>query len=365
LGGEVVYENGQAFIYAGGDKIATSYKLEYPSPALTTMWHHKDPNMSSYRSTEPGGTVLGTGLDNHDWDKIETDGDGKSVGLSAPVYFPEHSNELYTSGWSFGSLSNGQYAIYSVDGIHVPEEYVRATRLDNRHGSLNLDLLFFSAVRSRLVTIYDPSGKTPLGTFDFGEVPENLIPTSQNELRFDWAVPGWWSINLLPIPQQQIYRPGDLRDEVISFFKKYGKAFRRCTWKIFATDNHGDPSDVAKVMVKPSSRVFPYDTTVYFAADTNTPGGHHRQGQIGLPNVTRSTYLHDGTFVSAVENFHRAIAHEYANYLSWSYTGNSRTFGVKEGIRGDATPGGGVRSANFDTDTGAAMEKCIWGNTSY
>ncbi|HMO82528.1 MAG TPA: hypothetical protein PKD24_17270, partial [Pyrinomonadaceae bacterium] len=118
LGGEVVYENGQAFVYAGGEKIATNYEVGIPSPALATIWHHKDPNMSSYRSTEPGGTVLGTGVDNHDWDKIETDGDGKSVGLSAPLSFPEHSNELYTSGWSFGSLNTGQYMAHVVDGIH-------------------------------------------------------------------------------------------------------------------------------------------------------------------------------------------------------------------------------------------------------
>ncbi|HMO81534.1 MAG TPA: hypothetical protein PKD24_12160 [Pyrinomonadaceae bacterium] len=123
LGGEVVYENGQAFVYAGGEKIATSYEVGTPSPALVTMWHHKDPNMSSYRSTEPGGTVLGTGVDNHDWDKIETDGDGKSVGLSAPLSFPEHSNELYTSGWSFGSINTGSHNVGVEEGIHVPPEY--------------------------------------------------------------------------------------------------------------------------------------------------------------------------------------------------------------------------------------------------
>ncbi|HMO81999.1 MAG TPA: hypothetical protein PKD24_14505 [Pyrinomonadaceae bacterium] len=140
----MVYENGQAFVYAGGEKIATSYEVGTPSPALVTMWHHKDPNMSSYRSTEPGGTVLGTGVDNHDWDKIETDGDGKSVGLSAPLSFPEHSNELYTSGWSFGSLNTGQYMVHVVDGIHVPAEFMW-NRIDPRLG-LAFDLLFSSII---------------------------------------------------------------------------------------------------------------------------------------------------------------------------------------------------------------------------
>jgi uncharacterized protein len=178
---------------------------------------------------------------------------------------------------------------------------------------------------------------------------------------------GTWDyyVNISWAPQQEIYKPGKIRDEVISFFLKYGKEFRRCVWRIFSTDRDGEPLDVARTMATPSSRVFPYAITSYFEAGPHTVGGFHRPGEIGLPDRTRSSVLFDGTFVTAVENFYRTLAHEYGNYLSWFYTGDARTFGVRGGIPGDGSAGPGTRSVNSDEDTGAAMEKCIWGNTSY
>ncbi|HMO81997.1 MAG TPA: hypothetical protein PKD24_14495 [Pyrinomonadaceae bacterium] len=160
LGGEVVYENGQAFVYAGGEKIATNYEVGTPSPTLATMWHHKDPNMSSYRSTEPGGTVLGTGVDNHDWDKIETDGDGKSVGLSQPSYPAPPPNELYTSGWSFGTMQTGQYALYTVDGLHVPPETF-AAQMGRLGSSADID-----CTREEILTPADDGGRIVSPCYD-------------------------------------------------------------------------------------------------------------------------------------------------------------------------------------------------------
>lgn len=88
-------------------------------------------------------------------------------------------------------------------------------------------------------------------------------------------------------------------------------------------------------------------------------------GDIGLKQKYVSQNLYNGTHISAKEQFSRTFLHEYANYLSWFYTGDPATFGVKGGIAGDSTPGGGLRSVNVDDDTGARMEKCIWGNVSF
>jgi YD repeat-containing protein len=176
LGGKVVHENGEAYVFGGGEKLATVRKIEYPSTALLTKWHHKDANMSSYRSTGANGGVLGSGLGGVDWEQIETDPDGKSVGLSAPIYFPEQSNDLYTTGWSFGSLVNGQYVTYSVDGIHVPAEYIFSTRLDNRHGSLGIDLLFFSVNVARRIKAWRFIGLDGYDrTFAVGQVSEHAV----------------------------------------------------------------------------------------------------------------------------------------------------------------------------------------------
>lgn len=93
------------------------------------MWNHKDPNLKSYRSTDSNGAVIGDGTWGVDWDRIEADPDGSSVGFSDPgLGNPTESNDLFTSGWSFGNFSTGQSYVYSVDGIHVLDaggEYFR------------------------------------------------------------------------------------------------------------------------------------------------------------------------------------------------------------------------------------------------
>jgi acyl-CoA synthetase (AMP-forming)/AMP-acid ligase II len=168
--------------------------------------------MSSYRSTDTSGTVLGTGVDYNDWDKIETDADGKSVGLSAPVYSPGPSNDLYTSGWSFGSLNTGQYMAHVVDGIHVPAEFMW-NRVGNRHGSLNLDLLFFSAAASQReivlrkrvrrpgtgmqIRIVDDDGSEELSPWTSTSEPSIGESFQRIVYKTNWAIN--WSV----IPQQQ------------------------------------------------------------------------------------------------------------------------------------------------------------------
>lgn len=156
------------------------------------------------------------------------------------------------------------------------------------------------------------------------------------------------------------------KSSVKDFFESYGQKFRRCVWTVFSTDKDGNASNVADVMKTPGSEVFPYGSVNIYKSMSGAEAFHNgNTGDINLKETYNSVNLYDGTYVSAREQFYRTLAHEYANYLSWFYTGDSKTFGTKGGISGDASPGGGLRSINTDDDTGARMEKCIWGNVSY
>jgi hypothetical protein len=156
----------------------------------------------------------------------------------------------------------------------------------------------------------------------------------------------------------------EFRKAVVDFFKVYGQKFRRCVWEVFGTDWTGEKSNVATVMPTPSSVIFPYDK-VNLADSARGNQGFHQAGLMGLKNAYGPVPMHDGSIVSGRESFFRTLAHEYANYLSWSYSGDGSTFGTRDGIAGDASAGAGVRSAQIDRDTGARMEKCMWGNVSY
>jgi len=168
-------------------------------------------------------------------------------------------------------------------------------------------------------------------------------------------------------PGDTFESPGDrdaLKKAVADFFKKYGKKFRRCVWQIFSEDASGGASNVAQIMATPGTGNFPYDN-VSFSRTLSWAQGVFDNGSITMKAVYRSSTLQDGTNVSALEQFFRTLAHEYANYLSWSYAGSADSFGSTEGITGDNTAGAGVPSMNVDHDTGARMEKCMWGNTSF
>lgn len=57
-------------------------------------------------------------------------------------------------------------------------------------------------------------------------------------------------------------------------------------------------------------------------------------------------------------------AHEVANYLSWLYVGKASAYGTLTGIQGQVVESR-RRNENVDKDTGARMEKCVWGDVSY
>jgi len=157
-----------------------------------------------------------------------------------------------------------------------------------------------------------------------------------------------------------------LKKLVTDFFKEYGKKFRRCSWKVFATDSYGDHSNVAAIMEKPSSQNFPYENVSYSSALSAAFGVFSdTDGSIIFRTKYRSSTLNDGTMISGRDQFFRTLAHEYANFLSWYYSGSGATFGTASGILGNGMSATGLRSVNIDYDTGARMEECIWGNTSF
>ncbi|MGI8541891.1 MAG: RHS repeat domain-containing protein, partial [Aridibacter sp.] len=158
----------------------------------------------------------------------------------------------------------------------------------------------------------------------------------------------------------------DFLELIQKFFRLYGKDFRRCVWKVFSKDRYGNKSNIAEIMKTPGTKDVPINKITLYKKIPEAQGFvRDKTGEIGLKREYNSTTLRDGTKVSGEEQFFRTFGHEYANYLSWFYTGAGNTFGVEGGIRGDGMAGTGVRSVNVDDDTGARQEKCIWGNTSF
>jgi hypothetical protein len=125
LGGAVLYESGagaKAFVVADGMEIARVYDRTWQSPpSLETVWKHIDLNMRSQRATGAGGTVMGTGVTGDDNDMIELDPEGKSIGFSDPgLGWTTDPQDLFNSETSFGSLQNGIFTSYSIDGLNIP-----------------------------------------------------------------------------------------------------------------------------------------------------------------------------------------------------------------------------------------------------
>ena len=164
--------------------------------------------MRTYRSTDSYGVVIGDGSLGVDWDMIETDADGNnSTGMSAPVYYPEDPYNLYETGWSFGTISNGESALHVSDGLHVPLEYATG---GTQFGEWALDMLFRSTewsrrqigVRNRGVNwgrsftydrLFDGTRNIWLGGFDPLLETVNFgieTPILSNNWTIDWSVFG-------------------------------------------------------------------------------------------------------------------------------------------------------------------------------
>lgn len=85
-----------------------------------------------------------------------------------------------------------------------------------------------------------------------------------------------------------------------------------------------------------------------------------RNGTLLIASNLPGWTLRTGQVVSARENWFRTYAHELANNLSHRYTGDGQTHGTRQGILGD------VRGSTLtDYDTGARLEKCMFGNNAH
>lgn len=306
LGGQVVYDTGTQMtnVFAGGTRIAMNSILVYPSTSLGTMWNHSDPNGKSYRSTGSNGAVLGDGISGADWDKIETDAAGASVGLSAPpTQYPEDSNDLYTSGWSFGSMRAGQHTVNIVDGIHVPPEYF-ASFLDWQ----NPDNIFDA------------------GIYRIGN--GFLISNRQMRYNHNWESPDeMWRIrhsgwNVVDLREQEQTPPTIMPplDE-----KKLTQAFDFCTKEMFSVEpisKSNNRYDFRGHVL--NTDTFTYqntfsigiDSTTYNSKDTYNPadgsfalGFHYNTGKTGINSANATVFGKSGTFqtntVFVISDVHR------------------------------------------------------------
>lgn len=159
----------------------------------------------------------------------------------------------------------------------------------------------------------------------------------------------------------------ELKKLLGDFYKQYQKKLARCIWQVFSTDLNGQSMNTAQIMSRQTLRNAPISSIV-LGYSTAEIGGQGRfdgsTGQIYIASNLSGTPMDNGRQVFAKEQFFRTYAHELGNRLSWLYTGDGGTFGTKGGIPGQAVPFG-VHTIQVDDDTGARLEKCIWGDVSY
>ena len=107
----------ESAIIAAGVRVATSSSIN------TAIWHHKDPNTDSVRSTYANGTVV-EGENN--FGKHEFDGQSLSVGMTNPYTGDpqwDFTPDLYQAQQSYSSLVNGMPTTRSIDGLQVSVSY--------------------------------------------------------------------------------------------------------------------------------------------------------------------------------------------------------------------------------------------------
>lgn len=157
----------------------------------------------------------------------------------------------------------------------------------------------------------------------------------------------------------------DLRTMLNEFYKKYQGILARCIWKVFASDRNGNPSNIAQIMQRQTLGNAPVSNIVLGYTGAQIGGqGRSMSSKIYIASDLRAKTLDNGRQVSIEQSFFRVYAHELGNHLSWLYTGDMTRFGTTGGIRGQ-TVFGGLHSVMVDDDTGARLEKCIWGDVQY
>ena len=247
---------------------------------------------------------MGDGTLGVDWDKIETDPDGSSVGFSDPgLSNPTESNDLFTSGWSFGTFSTGQSYIYSVDGIHVPPEFFWG-RIDNGAGDLALNLLFFSATQSLRIREWRFIGVDGFDqTFAVGQVSQRAVDLLNQGSANAFATldDSWSLINLISVQPQL---PTDVGDPLTEKQKKeLDKNINKVKGKINKTNKKGKRSKCREfleshgISIANLERVLDTHERYYGPGSTNTveesglEGPNARQRAEGLEGQARTAQL--------------------------------------------------------------------------
>jgi hypothetical protein len=102
-------------------------------------------------------------------------------------------------------MNHGQYTTYTMDGIHVPADYV-AMRINSASIGGAMGLLFMNAQMSQRIKEWRLTGPDGLNkTFAVGHVPQRAIDIVNKGLGSLYAIPddSWSAINLISVQTQQ------------------------------------------------------------------------------------------------------------------------------------------------------------------
>jgi RHS repeat-associated protein len=160
----------------------------------------------------------------------------------------------------------------------------------------------------------------------------------------------------------------ELKMMLKAFYSKYQKILARCIWKVFSVDKYGIPSTIAQTMQRQTFRNAPVSSIVLGRRQSELGAQGVFEGSTGSIYIASDLHpmtLDNGRQVPLQEKFFRLYAHELGNRLSWLHTGMGGTFGTLDGIPGQQVLGPGLHSVNVDNDTGARLEKCMWGDVAY
>src|SRR5437588_4246182 len=159
-------------------------------------------------------------------------------------------------------------------------------------------------------------------------------------------------------PQNSAPRP-DLPDWVGDFYKKHQGQIDRCINRVFGQLSNGTPDLAAMVMARQTIKnapelnvTTPQGVLYLYTNEPNTQGTFFLASNLGYGTVYIAQELY--TAISQDER-NRTYFHELGNILSAQITGDARHFGDPNGI--------GIHYK--DPDTGARLEKCIFGSVPF
>jgi YD repeat-containing protein len=331
LGAQVVdldgYGQNKTWVFADGQRIATAISGAYSN---TTFEHHNPATGS--RVTINGHSSSRAAA------REERDPQLAPVSLAGGSFSgPNWNQPMFIEGGDPSDFVPG----VTVDGMPVTRADL-ARRLGS--GSLAVPYLI-----NGLHVVQGPITPLGLGIFEVD------YPKPDNE--------GWhWSARIFFSspggPQNPAPRP-DLPGWVRDFYKKHQGQIDRCINKVFGQLWNGTPDVAATVMARQTIKNAPeLDVTIsqgplsVYTGDPATQGTFSLTGSLGHGTVYIASNLY-GTISQDERN--RTYFHELGNILSAQITGDARHFGDPRGIG----------THYLDPDTGARLEKCIFGSVPF